>query len=28
LPHDDEVDATSRAFHSVAGGALAQWLRM
>jgi predicted phage terminase large subunit-like protein len=28
LPHDDEVDATSRAFHLVAGGALAQWLRM
>lgn len=28
LPHDDDVDATSRAFSIVAAGTLAQWLRM
>ena len=28
LPHDDDVDSTSRAFLLVAGGNMAQWMRM
>lgn len=28
LPHDDDVDSTSRAFQLVAGGNLATWLRL
>ena len=28
LPHDDEVDATSRAFHLVAASTLSEWLRL
>lgn len=28
LPHDDEVDATSRAFHLVAASSLAEWMRL
>jgi predicted phage terminase large subunit-like protein len=28
LPHDDDIDSTSRAFQLVAGGNLAEWLRL
>jgi predicted phage terminase large subunit-like protein len=28
LPHDDDVDATSRAFHLVAAGDLSLWARL